>query len=178
MKEIYFLRLYHHAVSFELLEGVRLSGGEQVSQFFFLGLEVFLGMRVGRDLTGNALDNGDSGALESGNFVGIVRKQTYCADAEGLQHLGRESEFSMVRFESQAFVGFDGIEPDVLQLVRLKLCHQADPSALLLLVNKDARTLPGDHGKSHFQLLAAIATEGPENIASEALRMDTHQGRR
>ena len=57
-------------------KGVRLTGGEQVSQFFFLGLEIFLGMRVGRDLTGNALDYGDSGALESGDFVGIVRKQT------------------------------------------------------------------------------------------------------
>lgn len=85
-----------------------------MSQFFFFGLEVFLGMRVGRDLTRNALDDDDSGALESGNFVGIVREQTYRTNAEGLQHLGREGEFSMVGFKSQAFVGFDGIEPDIL----------------------------------------------------------------
>jgi hypothetical protein len=63
-------------------------------------------------------------------------------------------------------------------LVRLELCHESDASALLLLVNKDARTLPGDHGKSHFQLLAAIAAKRPEHIASEALRMDSHQGGR
>lgn len=105
-----------------------------MSQFFFLGFEVVLCIRVGRDLTGDSLDDGDSGALESRNFVGIVREQAYFADAEGLQHLRRESKVSMIGFESQAFIGFDSIEPGVLQLVCLELGHQADASALLLLV--------------------------------------------
>jgi hypothetical protein len=50
----------------------KLTRGEQVSQLFFLGAKVFLGMRAGYHFAGDTLDDSDSGALKGFNLVRII----------------------------------------------------------------------------------------------------------
>ena len=81
----------------------------------------------------------------------------------------------MVGFKSQAFIGLDGIEPSVLQRVRLQLRHQADSAAFLLLIDQDACALLANHGERHLQLLAAVTAQRAENVARETLGVDAYQ---
>jgi hypothetical protein len=46
---------------------------EKMPQLFFLGLEIFFGMRAGGNFAGDALDDVDSGAFQSFHLIGIVR---------------------------------------------------------------------------------------------------------
>ena len=80
--------------------------------------------------------------------------------------------------EAEALVGFDRVEAGVLQFVGLQLGHQADAASFLLLVDQDAGAFVADHRQRKFELLAAIAAQGMEDVAGQALGMDAHQRRR
>ena len=64
-----------------ILKRAPLARSEQVSQFFFLRPQIFLGVRAGSNFAGNALDDVHAGAFESFYFVGIVREQPHAGDA-------------------------------------------------------------------------------------------------
>src|SRR5215470_1749703 len=84
----------------------------------------------------------------------------------------------MICLESQALVGFNCVQADVLQLVSLQLGHQTNAAPFLLLVNQNASALLADHRQSHLELLAAVAAQRSEDVASKTLRVNTHQRRR
>ena len=74
-------------------------------------------------------------------------------------------------------IGFDRIEPFVLQLVGFDLLDQADAAAFLRQVNQHAAAFAADHIERHVKLVAAIAAERFEQVAGEAGRMQPHQRR-
>ena len=95
-----------------------------------------------------------------------------------LEDGGGELEVAAVGFVAEFEVGFDGVEALVLELVGAELGHEADAAALLLLVEEDAGAGVGDGGHGELELLAAVAAEGVEDVAGEALGVDADDGRR
>src|SRR5881394_1551433 len=77
-----------------------------------------------------------------------------------------------VGFIAQFEIGFNGVEALVLKLVGAELGHEADAAAFLLLVEEDTGAGVGDGGHGELELLAAVAAEGVEDVAGEALRVD------
>ena len=134
-------------------------------------------MRAGSDLAGDALDYGNASLFEGSHFIGVVGKQAHFADSQRLENLRGQSELTVIGLEAETFVGLDRIESGVLQFVGLQFSHQADTAAFLLFVHQNAGSRLGDHRESHFELLAAIAAQRPEDVAGQALRMNAHQGR-
>ncbi len=65
----------------------------------------------------------------------------------------------------------------VLELVGAEFCHEADAAAFLLFVEEDAGAEGGDLGEGQLELQAAVAAEGAEDVASEALGMDADEWR-
>src|SRR5262249_35429408 len=72
-------------------------------------------------------------------------------------------------FVAELEIGFDGVAALVLEFVGAELGHEADAAAFLLLIEKDSGTGLGDGGEGELELLAAVAAEGMEGIAGEAL---------
>ena len=72
-------------------------------------------------------------------------------------------------------IGFDRVEPGVLQRVGLELRHQADAAPFLMFIDHQAASFLGDGSHGDLQLVAAVAAKRPEHFAGEALRMDAQQ---
>ena len=161
-----------------LRQGVDFAGAfEDVAHFFLLGAEVALKGFVRLDLGGDALSDRDAGGLKRGDFLRIVGDEADAGDAEELEDFGGELVGAAVGGETELDVGFDGVQALVLELVGAELGHEADAAALLLLIEEDADALGGDAGERELELEAAVAAEGAEDVAGEALGVDADQGR-
>ena len=91
------------------------------------------------------------------------------------QHIGAQSVVAVIRLESQLMIRLDGVMPRILKLIGEQLIHEADSTALLELINQDARSVFGYSFECKLQLFSAVATFGAEDIAGKALRMDANQ---
>lgn len=160
------------------METEALAGREQVSHLFFFGLEIFFGVLARLDFARHTLDYTKSAFFQSFNLVRIIGEQAHAGDSERFENFSWQSEYPVIGFESQAFVGLDRVESSILQLVSLELRHQANTAAFLLFVDQNARPFAGDQGKRQFELLAAIAAKRMEYITGQALGMHAHQRRR
>jgi hypothetical protein len=147
-----------------------------VAHLFAFGLEVALVGGLAGDLGGDALDDLDAGELEGFDFFGVVGDEADGGDAHLLEDLGGKLEVAAVGLVAELEVGFDGVEAFVLKLVGAEFGHEADAAALLLLVEHDAGSGFGDGGHGELELLAAVAAEGVEDVAGEALGVDTDDG--
>jgi hypothetical protein len=65
-------------------------------------------------------------------------------ETQQLQHFGGQFISAAVGGKAQLHVGLHRIQAMVLQFIGLQLGHQADPAALLLLVEQNAGALLGD----------------------------------
>jgi hypothetical protein len=148
-----------------------------VAQLFLLRLKVLLGVRVGLDFAGHALDYFYASPLQRLDLLRIIREQAHLAYAERPKYLAGEGKVALVGLEAQPLIRLDGVQTGILQLVRLQLCHKADATTLLLFVNKDPSALVADHRQRHLKLLSAIATQRMKNVTREALRVNPHQRR-
>jgi bifunctional UDP-N-acetylglucosamine pyrophosphorylase/glucosamine-1-phosphate N-acetyltransferase len=101
--------------------------------------------------------------------------QLHRAHTEVLEHRGGGVVFARVVRELQQPVRVDGVVADRLQLVRADLVGQADTSPLLSEVEDDALADTGDLLLGVLELLLAVALEGPEHLAGEALGVDPAQ---
>ncbi len=115
--------------------------------------------------------------LQRCHFVRIVGDQADRGYVEQLKDTRREFEAPAVRRVPQFEVRFDGVEAFILKFVRLQLRHQSDSPALLILVEQNARASFRDHAEGEFKLLSAIAAEGVEYIAGQALGVNSNDGR-
>ena len=62
-------------------------------------------------------------------------------------------------------------------MVGFELVHQADAAAFLRKIEKNAGARFADFFKREFELGAAVAAFGGQNVAGEALRVDANEGR-
>lgn len=127
----------------------------------------------GREAFGDA----DAVLLEGGDLFGVVGHEADGGDVEEAEDFGGKLEVAAVGGVAEFEVGFDGIAAVVLELVGAELGHEADAAAFLLLVEEDAAAGFGDGGEGELELLAAIAAEGVEDVAGEALGVDADDGR-
>lgn len=142
-----------------------------------LGFEIFFRVGCGLDFAGDAFGDLDAALLEGRNLVGIIREKPNGFDVQSLEDRYRHVVVATVGFETKLFVCLHGIEPLILKLVGLELCHEADAAALLLFINEDSGAGFGDHLESHFKLLAAVAAQRTENVPGETLRVDADERR-
>jgi hypothetical protein len=146
-----------------------------VAHFFALGFEVALEGGFAGNGRGDALGDGDAGGFEGRDFLGVVGDEADGFHAEMFEDFGGEFEASIVGGVAELVVGFDGVEALVLELVGAELGHEADAAALLLLVEQDAGAFGGDHGEGEVELVVAVAAQGMEDVAGEALGVDADE---
>ncbi len=93
------------------------------------------------------------------------------------QNLGGGKIDPLIGVEAQLFVGVDGVEAAVLQLISPQFVDQADAAALLRQVHQDSGAGGGDFLDRALKLVATVAPQGPQQIAGETLRMQAGQHR-
>src|SRR5512142_1421595 len=150
---------------------------EEVAHLVPLGFEILLGVRSRLDFAGHTLSDSDTGIFKRRDLIGIVREQANGLKVQRTQNFHWHIVFAAIGLEPELFIGLDRIESLILQLVGLKLGHQANATAFLLLIDQDSDPALGNHLERHLQLLAAVASKRAEDIASEALGVDTNQRR-
>lgn len=107
----------------------------------------------------------------------IIGDEADAGEAEELEDLGGKLVGAAVGGEAELDVGFDGVEALVLQLVGAELGHEADAASFLLLIEENAGAFRGDFGEGELELEAAVAAEGAEDVAGEALGVDADERR-
>ncbi len=146
-----------------------------MAEFFAFGFEVALEGGFGGDGGVYAGGDADAGGFEGGYFFGVVGDEADGGDVELLEDLGGEVEVAVVVAEAELEVGFDGVGAAVLELVGAELGHEADAAAFLVLVEQDARSLARDEPEGEVELVVAVAAQGVEDVAGEALGVDADE---
>src|SRR6185437_6726364 len=144
---------------------------------FALGLQVALEGWFGGHIRRDALDNLDAHRLQRRHLLRIVGDQADGFHAHHLQHRCRQLILPAIRSIAKLQVRLNGIQPLVLQFVRLELRHQANTAALLGLVEQNAGACIRNRGQRQLQLLPAVAAQRVEDVSRQALRVDAHNGR-
>src|SRR5580658_4029447 len=146
-----------------------------MAELVFFRAQVGSGMFAGARTAGNALDDSNTRAFKLRDLVWIIGEQAHGANAEGLQRFGGKFVVARVIGKSEPAIGFDSVQAAVLQFVSFQFIDQADAAAFLRQVEQHAGRLLGNFAQRKFQLRAAIAAFGGEDVAGEALRVDAHQ---
>jgi len=151
---------------------------QKVTQFFFFRAEIVFrgGDRFG--LTWNAFYHTDAGAFQSLDFLRIVGEKPYFMNSKMLKNRPGKLIGSVIGLKTKLFVRLYCVRAGILQFIRSQLIHQADPSALLMLINEQPASFFTDLVQSEFKLSSAVATETVEDIARKTLRVDSYQRRR
>ena len=93
------------------------------------------------------------------------------------QHHRGRAVGALVRLEAEVLVGVDRVEAAVLELVGAQLVDQADAAPFVRQVEEHAVAGGAHHGERFLQLRAAVAAQRAQQIAGEALGMQTAQRR-
>ena len=92
-----------------------------------------------------------------------------------IQNGAGQAEIPAIGLIAKRVIRRDRIETLILQGVGSQLGHEAYAAPFLLLVDQESTTFSRDCSQSKFQLLSAIAAQGPQHIPSEALGMKANQ---
>jgi hypothetical protein len=130
-------------------------------------------MRIRPDLAWDLLNNVDASVHQGAQFIGIIREKPHAPYPKIIQDRNRQTEITAVSLEAEYMIRSYGVESAVLKSIGLKFRHQSDTAPFLMLVNQHTASLRGNGSHRQFQLVSAVAAEGSEHVASEALRMDT-----
>ena len=127
------------------------------------------------DLQRNPFGNGQAIPFQSNDLARIIGQETDLFDAQINQDLRADAVITQIRQESQRFIGLDGIEPLVLQIISLELIDQADASSFLAHVNDDPRAVFADRFKRGFHLGVAVAAQRMKNVPRQTFRLNAHK---
>src|ERR1700722_1436069 len=94
-----------------------------------------------------------------------------------MQNGDRKAEIAAISGEAEGMICFNRVEALVLQCICLQLRHEPDTTSFLVLVDQQPASFTSDRTHRHFQLVSAVTTKRPQNVAGEALRMNTQQRR-
>src|SRR6516225_10711502 len=128
-----------------------------------------------RDLQRQPLADREPVAFDSDELPRVVAQQAHRSYANLAQDLYTNSVIALIGLESQALVGFDRVEPLVLQLVRPDFVGQTDAAAFLIQVQQHAPALARDSAKRRVELRATIAPCRVEDGAGQARRVNADE---
>ncbi len=139
------------------------------------GFEVAPARFVGTGDTRHPFGNDHPGVFKGPHLIRVIREKPHRADAEMPQNSAGQLIIPQIALESELFVGFHGVGPQILQPISAQLIHQPDASAFLQFVDDQSPPFFGDLLEGDFELRPAVAAQTVENIAGEALGMNTEQ---
>src|SRR5437868_1452247 len=122
-----------------------------------------------------ALIDSQAVTFEADEFPRIVGDRPNGLQTKIEKNLRANAVVAQVGLEAESFVRFHRIDSLILELVRLELVEETDPAPFLVKVDDDAFAFLGDHFHRRVELPAAVATQGMEDVAGEALRVHSHQ---
>lgn len=150
----------------------------EMAELFALGGEIARRMGIFHDIGAQALDDLYARGAERIDLIWIVCQQADGAYGEVLKYLHRQRVIAQIDFMAEIKICVDGVQSSFLKLVGFQFFKQADPSPLLLLVDKNACAFLDHPVQSKMQLIVAIAAQGMKDISGYALRMNADDGRR
>ena len=99
--------------------------------------------------------------MKASVFLGLLVKQPHLRQAQVLEQLDADAVVARVGLVAQGQVGFDRVEPLILQLVGLDLFDQADAAAFLRQIDQHAGAFLADHS-------SAMCSWSPQSQRSES----------
>src|SRR4051812_39969628 len=94
-----------------------------------------------------------------------------------LQDFSAQIVISMIGAKPKMFVRLDSVVAGILKFIREQLIHKPDAAPFLKLVDQKAGAGPANRFQREGQLIAAVTATGVENVAGQALRVNTNQRR-
>ena len=150
---------------------------ELVAHFFLFGLEIAGVMGIRNRADGKLLDDLEVVGFEADDFSGIVREEPDFMNTEVGENLGSEAIIAQVHGETEALIGFHGVEALLLQFVGTDFWSKANATALLSHVKEHSGAFFFDALHGLVELGSTVAATGGEDIPREALAVNAHQGR-
>ena len=154
---------------------VAADAGKKMSHLLLLGLEVMLVFLAGFDFNGHALDDFETVAGEADDLLRVIRQKAQFVDAEIHEDLGACTIVPEIRREAEHLVGLHGIIALILQGVGADFVGEADAAPFLTHVHEAAASFLLDLAQGRAKLAAAVAAQGAQGIAGEALAV--HAGK-
>ncbi len=111
------------------------------------------------DLERERFGHGQAVPSRPTNLRGLFVSSRIDPHVEVAKNLRANAVVALVGLEPEPFVGFDRIEPLVLQLVRANLVGEPDAAAFLVEVEQDATSLGGDPSHGRVELRPAVAPQ-------------------
>ena len=97
---------------------------------------------------------------ERHRFFRIIGHQLERANVEEPKNFYRERIITQVHRMSKSKIGFDCVEPLILQLIGAEFFHQADAATLLMLIDEHSCALLRDCAQRQMKLLIDNRTAG------------------
>ena len=145
---------------------------QDVAHALLLGLEIEEIVVGGLDLDGDPLGDLHAELGELVDLVRVVGQKAQALHAQRAEDLGADVVLPLVPGKAQGQVGVQGVHALLLELIGPELVDEADAPALLAHVEEHAPPLPLDLPHGGGKLLAAVAAQGAEGVAGEALGVD------
>src|SRR5216684_477000 len=112
-----------------------------VPHLVLLGLEVSTRRLRGGNFERQPLRDGQAVTFDADELPRVVAEQPHRTHAEIAQNLHADAVVALVGLESETFVGLNGVEPLILQLVSANLVREADAPPFLIQIEQDAAAL-------------------------------------
>lgn len=129
----------------------------------------------GLDAEGDLIGDGDAVAFQGDDLFGVIRQDADVFEAEIYQDLRADAAFVLdhalacgLAIELAAFM-----KMDLRENAGFFRCVNAEAASGVMEIEEDAAVFFGDGGHAARDEFAAIASCGAEDIAGEAVRMDT-----
>src|SRR5262249_674356 len=132
-----------------------------------------LGRRLGLDR--DLFEHGDAEALNADDLLRVVREDADRRQTEHGEDLVADAVVAHVRLEAELGIRLHRVGTGLLQLVRAQLVQQADAATLLRHVEEYPALLRRDLAQRLLELLAAVAAQRVEDVAGEALGVNTNE---
>src|SRR6185312_7017357 len=123
-----------------------------MAQLLSFCLQICSGMCACLRLTGNALAHVHACSFECGDLLGIIGDQSDLIHTHASEYRCGQFELTMIGFETEFLVSFDGVESLVLKLVCLELGYESNTSTFLLFIQQNSRSSIGNHAQSELEL--------------------------
>ncbi len=128
-----------------------------MTELVAFGGKILSGMRIGRNIGARAPCDFNPCGANGLKFFRIIGHQLERADVEEAKNFYRERIITQVHCMSKPEIGFNRVEPLILQLIGAEFLCQADAATFLKLVDQYSSALLRNGAQGKMKLLIAVA---------------------